>query len=1510
MLSNKLTFSLASLVVLLALVFVTTPVMAQSLNITGGNDANVFRVGTAITDIVLDEVSGPEQGVTYVYSITPTLPAGLSFAAATRTLSGTPTAATSVTTYTYTASGGADPLTDTFTIDVNDNPKFAPGATIAEITGQVNTAITSVTLPEATDADDEDTITYTLDPTTLPAGLTFTAATRKIHGTPTAAALGRYTYVATSSGTDDTTATLRFVINIGHAPEFADESIMDISGVVGTAITAVTLPEAMDSDDAPTYAITPTLPAGLSFNASTRMLSGTPTAQAASATYTYTATDGTYSDTLTFMIAVTVSPAFAETVEIGDLIYVVGSPVSTVLPMATDADLDQIIYAISPVALPTGLQFNPNTRAITGTPTAMAEEADYTYTASVMGETAAELEFTITVNTAAPTQNNPMFAATDTIANITVDAGTAITTVTLPMATDADAADTITYAITPTLPAGLMFDPATRMLSGMPSAAATVATYTYTATSSDTAETPATLTFTITVSAAGDQIVPDANRALTKTVTADQAKKTLTVTWTAPTDTMGLTHYTVALLTPNADGSETLKVQRVETTAATLTHTFTGVSAGMHYVNVHAEYTVDGVRSSSGARGEDRVTILPDVTITTAATDLSASFDVTLTFTSMVALTADDILPVNGRVADGSVGRAHTTATDAGKVWQATIVPFAKATSVTVDVAATVATAAKVLTVSGEAPTLVTPDPTPKPTAGTIPANGYAILVHPNATEADHGIDDSKVALIALSNMPNLAEFFDDGGSIVISTTGTAAAGAVKISEIMWGTDASLSTEADPSLARKSQWIELYNTTGTAIAFNSSWSVEFTADYVTPATAVDSVSNLGNPGYWDVKGSSGRTIATKEANAVSLVSMYRKLKQLSDTTHADYGKDDGIPHRAGTWVASAKPRRNLSGLRVGTPGAHPSVRISEATAATQTVLINEIGNSGNDAYDWVEILNTTAAEINLKKWELNIVMADANGDPAETQLVSFPDNDDTKLPANGILLISNSDPAGSDNDLAAGTQVNKAADDQVKRGVESLYYIDSALDLPNDNSKYLLILRNANDKEGASTNIIDVGGTYFGSKNDATINTEVWPLQATAAGHGDVIDGDPPEDFRAGYVYKRNAVNSGIGEHHWARVGFTGVGYDRAADKSDENGGTPGYANDSLKEKYADLASDAEITISEIMFEAGAGRRHLAQWIELYNSSMTQGVNLNEWKLEIQNARDENLDARLNATITFGATTIAPNQTVLIVSTSGLNSGTGHFPNSRTINLWTDHRESLEMETRNDTVLSGTGFYLKLTDKDNKLVDEVGNTDGNRRTADAPAWALPMSSEEERRSSIIRGYEDGLALDGMMEASWVSASDTSLAYAISHTYFGSADDLGTPGFRGGGPLPVSLSSFRPVRDKATGAVVIRWTTESELDNAGFNILRSETKNGEFKVVNLKGIIAGHGTTSEKHTYEWKDTTAKPNVVYYYQIEDVSLDGERTTLRTTHLRGNVNAAGKATLRWGELKDSRY
>ena len=120
---------------------------------------------------------------------------------------------------------------------------------------------------------------------------------------------------------------------------------------------------------------------------------------------------------------------------------------------------------------------------------------------------------------------------------------------------------------------------------------------------------------------------------------------------------------------------------------------------------------------------------------------------------------------------------------------------------------------------------------------------------------------------------------------------------------------------------------------------------------------------------------------------------------------------------------------------------------------------------------------------------------------------------------------------------------------------------------------------------------------------------------------------------------------------------------------------------------------------------------------------------------------------------------------------------------------------------------------------------------------------------------------------------------------------------------GGAPLPVSLSSFKAVHT-AEGSV-IKWTTESEVDNAGFYIYRSETKDGEFKVVNPT-LIQGAGTTGERNAYTWTDTTAKPNTVYYYRIEDVSHAGVREQLATVRLRGLVSAISKFTTLWADLK----
>ena len=90
-----------------------------------------------------------------------------------------------------------------------------------------------------------------------------------------------------------------------------------------------------------------------------------------------------------------------------------------------------------------------------------------------------------------------------------------------------------------------------------------------------------------------------------------------------------------------------------------------------------------------------------------------------------------------------------------------------------------------------------------------------------------------------------------------------------------------------------------------------------------------------------------------------------------------------------------------------------------------------------------------------------------------------------------------------------------------------------------------------------------------------------------------------------------------------------------------------------------------------------------------------------------------------------------------------------------------------------------------------------------------------------------------------------------------------------------------------------------------LGSGCYHILRSETKDGEFKVVNPT-LIQGAGMTGERNAYTWTDTTAKPNAVYYYRIEDVSHAGVRKPLATVRLRGLVSAIGKRITHWSDVK----
>ena len=316
-----------------------------------------FTVGQSVRTVTLPAASGGNAPLTY--SLTPDLPAGLTFNAKTRAITGAPMAAQDSTEYTYTATdadGDTATLTFTITVAADLTPTFG-AQTVSDQTYTVGQSVGTVSMPAASGGD--GAVTYTLSPA-LPAGLSFNASNRRITGTPTTALAARgYTYTATDA--DGDTATLTFTITVAAdlTPTFGTQTIANQTYTVGQDIGTVTLPAASGGNAPLTYSLSPTLPAGLTFNASARTITGAPMAAQDSTEYTYTATDAD-GDTATLNFSITVAadltPTFG-TQTIADQTYTAGEDIGTVtLPGASSGNAP-LTCSLSP-ALPAGLTFN------------------------------------------------------------------------------------------------------------------------------------------------------------------------------------------------------------------------------------------------------------------------------------------------------------------------------------------------------------------------------------------------------------------------------------------------------------------------------------------------------------------------------------------------------------------------------------------------------------------------------------------------------------------------------------------------------------------------------------------------------------------------------------------------------------------------------------------------------------------------------------------------------------------------------------------------------------------------------------------------------------------------------------------------------------------------------------------------------------------------------------------------------------------------------------------------
>ena len=92
--------------------------------------------------------------------------------------------------------------------------------------------------------------------------------------------------------------------------------------------------------------------------------------------------------------------------------------------------------------------------------------------------------------------------------------------------------------------------------------------------------------------------------------------------------------------------------------------------------------------------------------------------------------------------------------------------------------------------------------------------------------------------------------------------------------------------------------------------------------------------------------------------------------------------------------------------------------------------------------------------------------------------------------------------------------------------------------------------------------------------------------------------------------------------------------------------------------------------------------------------------------------------------------------------------------------------------------------------------------------------------------------------------------------------------------------PGVVLAQQPVATAAPPAVIVEWTTESEVNLAGFNIYRSESLDGPY-VKLIATLIPASPDPIAGGSYSYADNTAEAGVTYYYKLEDVELDGKAT-----------------------------
>ncbi len=172
------------------------------------------------------------------------------------------------------------------------------------------------------------------------------------------------------------------------------------------------------------------------------------------------------------------------------------------------------------------------------------------------------------------------------------------------------------------------------------------------------------------------------------------------------------------------------------------------------------------------------------------------------------------------------------------------------------------------------------------------------------------------------------------------------------------------------------------------------------------------------------------------------------------------------------------------------------------------------------------------------------------------------------------------------------------------------------------------------------------------------------------------------------------------------------------------------------------------------------------------------------------------------------------------------------------------------------------GHKMAYIGADKVLLFGGGNNETWIYDSNANSWV-----QDENETIPLKRQDHGLAetsMDGSRFLVMYGGWDYTSRYFDTWTFGG-----------GDFSLPVELASF--AAEAGDSQVKLIWTTQSEIDCAGFNIYRAAEPDGERQRLNPR-LIPGAGTSTQPHDYDYTDYQANNGQTYFYYLENQDYSG--------------------------------